>query len=236
MSDLLQPNAKTVDTREREVWYFHNSPLNIQDTDRDTVTVEVFEVPEGATTIPAGAEPIARMGAEVRGDERNLDSRIRIEYGQTPSGLRGGERFECALMSLYFKPAPGAKTYVVRIQGVGGRGADYNWNQDFKYRGPNHSVLFDPSAVYVPPSVPAGLVYRRDGACDFITLSGDHVDGFGALAPYYDPVKDEFSLALFGFIAFGDDDPYRPLPPLEYVIDLWHEWLKDATFEVVVNR
>ncbi|MCW5819509.1 MAG: hypothetical protein KIT12_06355, partial [Trueperaceae bacterium] len=69
LSDLLH-DGKTLDTAESDVWYFHNSPVSITNYDYDTIAVEVFEVDEGATTIPAGASPIARMAASVRGDDR----------------------------------------------------------------------------------------------------------------------------------------------------------------------
>src|SRR5690606_14717842 len=79
LSDLLQGGTSIV-TDSREIWYCHDTPLSIEDSDVDTISVEVFEVDPGATSIPPGATPVARMAAEVRGDDRELDSRIDLSY------------------------------------------------------------------------------------------------------------------------------------------------------------
>lgn len=228
LDDLLQQEAKSLVTDQRDVWYFHDAPLNIQNTDHDTITVEVFEVEAGATTIPSGAEPVARMGAEVNGDDRNIDDRIRIEYGVTGPGIyRDGIQYPCALMSLYFKPVPGAKSYTVLVRNAGGQGAKYNWNQDLRYRGRNHTIYFDPAAVKDGPNVPDGLVGRRSGPCD--------EDAFSGFERFYDPGRDEFSLAIFMFTEYYDIPSMDPIA-VDQAVDLWYEWLKDATFEVVVGR
>lgn len=62
ISDYLQ-DGLAFDTASNEVFYTHNTPLHMVAGQTDTVTVEVFAVQEGATTIPADAESIYRATA-----------------------------------------------------------------------------------------------------------------------------------------------------------------------------
>lgn len=234
ITDLLQPEALTIDTREREVEYFHSHPLDIDDDQVDTVTVEVFEVEAGATSIPAGATPVARMTATVRGDDRNLDSRIEFVYDLTPLGMyRDDLRFECVEANFRFKAVPGAKSYLLNIRNIGGQGDDRNPNQDTEYRGRNHTLLIDPNAKKDGATVPDGMVGEYWGPCQW------QVEGIWALPPLgfsanYDATKDEFVVYLF---VWEDTTPINRYGiPVAPQVELFRDWLDGATFDVQVRR
>ncbi|MBX3139294.1 MAG: hypothetical protein KF875_00915 [Trueperaceae bacterium] len=235
LSDLLR-DGRTLDTREAEVWYFHDSPLNIKDTDYDTVKVEVFEVEAGATTVPAGASPIARMASSVRGDDRVLDSRLEVNYGATPTGMfKDGMRFGCAEMLLRFKAEKGAKSYLVSLRGVGGQGDERNANQDFRFRGPNQTVFIDPNAKY-GTIVEDGYTSDYYGTCDWRApadpsrFAGQPI----TTSAHYDRAKDEYIVYLFVNADYSGI-VLRPVSLPERVA-LWYGWVENATFEVKVNR
>ncbi|HET8985257.1 MAG TPA: hypothetical protein VFN03_05815, partial [Trueperaceae bacterium] len=233
ISDLLQDGDSFV-TNQKEVWYFHDTPLDIEDTDRDTITVEVFEVEQGVTTLPPGAKPIARMVATVAGEDRNIDSRVELNYGSTPLGMYiDGQRFGCAEMYLRFDAVPGAKSYVAHIRGVGGQGDERNSNQDFRLRGPHHSVFIDPNAQMNGSTVPAGYTTDWNGVCTWKV--GDNF----ASPPYtfsakYDREEDQFLVHLFTNVDYTGivKNPVK----LAERVPLWYQWLSTAEFEVVVNR
>ena len=230
ISDLLEDGI-AIETTSMEIWYFHNSPNSIEDSDADTITVEAFEVADGVTTVPPGAEPVARMVATVHGDDRELDSRIDLNYGTTPSGMFiDNIYYACGEMYLRFKPEPGAKTYTVRIRNVGGQGAEHNTNQDFKYRGSSHDVFIDPAAIGGGPIQEDGYTPDWHGVCTW-KVGDDFASQPHVLAPRYDRENDEYMVHLFTYM----DHPYDTLS-LEVAVGLWHDWLENATFEVVVNR
>lgn len=238
LSDLLQ-DGRTLDTDQRDVWYFHNSPPSIKATDHDTITVEVFEVPAGANSIPAGAQPVARMAAEVSGDDRIIDSRISVVYGTTPSGMyRDGAVVPCVEMVLRFKAEPGAKSYLVSTLNVGGQGHELNPNQDFRLRGPNHTLLIDPNARKVGSTVPDGYTRPYYGTCNW----GQGGTGRYVSQPIYlgaanDQAKGEFVVYLFVMQDLSSLVSHTPEAyDLARRVDLWTDWVKDATFEVKVNR
>ncbi len=64
ISDYFQDDVR-FDTDSNEVFYTHNTPLHMVEGQTDTVTVEVFGVDPGATSIPLGAEPIFRRTATI---------------------------------------------------------------------------------------------------------------------------------------------------------------------------
>lgn len=233
LSDLLQ-DGTTVVTDSREIWYFHDSPLSIQDSDVDTIAVEVFEVDPGATSIPPGATPVARMAAEVRGDDRELDSRIELNYGSTPVGMYSdGKQFGCAEMYLRFDAEPGAKSYMVHARGVGGQNDDRNSNQDFRLGGPDHSEFIDPDAQWVGSTIEDGYTPDWSGVCNW------QVKGVFASQPttfnaWYDRDEDQFVVHLFTNVDYSGLVP-NPVNLPERV-ELWSQWLENATFQVVVNR
>ncbi len=236
LSDLLQ-DGTTLDTREPDVWYFHNSPLNIKDTDYDTLKVEVFEVAAGATTIPAGASPIARMAASVRGDDRVIDSRLEVNYGATPTGMfKDGLRFGCAEMLLRFKAEKNAKSYLVSLRGVGGQGDERNANQDFRLRGPNQTVFIDPNAKIDGSTVEDGFTTDYFGTCDWRSPydpSRFALEPIGTSA-HYDRANDEYVVYLF----VNADYSGIVLNPVNLTerVNLWYGWVANATFEVKVNK
>lgn len=237
LSDFLGQKGKSFDTSERQVEYFHNYPINIKDTDVDTIGVEVFEIPAGATSIPAGSAPIARMAAEVRGDDRNLDSRIEVDYGVTPIGMYEIDdapfQAPCAQMTLRFKAEPGAKSYTVYISGVGGQGDGRNLNQDFRSSG-YVTVFIDPNAQYNYPG------WRPDyyGVCEWRNAAGLYGAAPQRTGARFDREKNEYRVSLFAaddfvyIIAPGEYDVY----PLDEQVPLWYDWVDGATFDVEVNR
>ena len=236
LSDLLH-DGKTLDTAESDVWYFHNSPVSITNYDYDTIAVEVFEVDEGATTIPAGASPIARMAASVRGDDRVIDSRLEVNYGATPTGMfKDGMRFGCAEMLLRFKAEKGAKTYLVTITGVGGQGDERNTNQDFRLRGPNKTVFIDPNAKINGSTIEDGFTADYYGVCDWRSPTKPSYYAASPITAYarYDRPNDEYVVHLFTAVDYSGIVP-KPLNIPEQV-DLWYDWVANATFEVKVNR
>lgn len=235
LDDLLKSGI-TITTSSREVWYFHNSPIGIENSDRDTVVVEIFEVEAGATSIPAGASPIARMAGVVRGDDRFLDSRLEILYGSSsPDRHMDGLSFPCAEMNLRFKAEAGAKSYTIHLRGVGGQGDARNGNQDFRLRGPNHTVVIDPNAEFAGGSGAYGWVNDYYGLCNW-RAPGDPTKMAASppwLSAFFDRGNNEYLVTLFAFENWGRVDNPSPVEPR---VALWYDWVEHAEFEVVVEK
>lgn len=222
ISDLLQ-DGTSIDTDSNEIWYFHDWPTDIQDDDVDAIAVEVFEVEPGATSIPAGAPPVARMAASVRGDERLIDARIKLHYGTMHPDVYG-QAYGCTVMALRFDAVPGAEAYTLRIRGVGGQGDQRNTNQAFRNEGPNHDVHVDPDAS--PGN--AGYVGPYVDVCHWMR------DGVYTLPPHtlgtrYDAEARQFVVHLFVNVQHGFGTPSSVALPL------WYDWVDGATFELVVH-
>lgn len=233
LSDLLQ-DGTTIVTDSNEIWYFHDTPLSIEDSDVDTISVEVFEVDPGATSIPPGAHPVARMAAQVKGDDRELDSRIELNYGTTPLGMfSDGLRFGCAEMYLRFDAEPGAKSYMVYARGVGGQGDQRNSNQDFRLYGADQDVFIDPDAQWVGSTIEEGYTPDWSGVCNW-QVKGVYAWQPTTFSAWYDREEDQYVVHLFTDVDFLDIGS-TPINLAEQV-ELWHQWLEDATFEVVVTR
>jgi hypothetical protein len=221
ISDLLE-DGTAIDTDSSEIWYFHDWPTDIQDDDVDSISVEVFEVDPGATRIPAGAEPVARMAASVVGDEREIDARLVMQYGATRAG------WGCSEMVLRFDPVPGARSYTVRVRGIGGEGDPRNGNQEVRLDGPDHDLLVDPALPFTEDGN-VGPIY--DGPCRWTTY-----DGTPSLAPNgftnrWDADEEQFLVYVFTHQQHGFGD-YTPAGVMH---DLWLDWLDDATFEIVAH-
>ena len=228
ISDLLEDGLQIV-TTSNEIWYFHDRPSGIEDTDVDTISVEVFEVDEGVSSVPPGAEPVARMSASVQGDDRLIDPRIDVRYGSTNTGLYGTS-YACIEMYLRFDAVPGAETYTVRVRNVGGQGDERNSNQDFRLRGSSHDVFIDPDA-----RAGEGNVWEEGAVLDWTGVCNWRRDGRYTLPPYtllafYDGAEDQYLVHLFVSVETGFHTPASVLVPL------WYDWVEDATFEVVVGR
>jgi hypothetical protein len=233
LSDLLQDGI-TIDTDSNEIWYFHDSPLDIEDTDVDTVAVEVFEVEHGATSIPPGANPVARMAARVKGDDRTLDSRIELNYGTTPLGMYSdGLRFGCAEMYLRFDAEPGAKSYMVHARDVGGQNDERNSNQDFRLNGADQSEFIDPNAQWIGSTIEEGYTADWSGVCNW-QVKGVYASQPFTFNAWYDREEDQYVVHLFTNVDYSGIVP-NPVNLAERV-ELWHQWLEGATFEVVVSR
>ncbi len=228
LSDLLLPDAKVLDTKEHEVWYFHNSPADIRDTDRDNVSVEVFEVPAGAMSIPAGAKPIAHLAAVVRGDTRVIDSRLEVNQGATPADMyESGETFPCVEMLLRFPRDPRAIGYEVRVRGMGGVDDARNPNYYLRTGNGNVDYLMD-NAIGANVSDYRGTCAWYNGffggdPADWPATEPDEAMGGGG----YDARNETMLLMLFSAVDYHDDED------LGAAADLWWEWARGATFEVV---
>lgn len=231
LSDLLQPDAKTLDTDQKEVWYFHASPATIQDSDHDDVSVEVFEVPEGATSIPAGAKPIARMAAEVHGDGRVIDSRIEVNYGLTAPELdRDGEQYVCAEMLIRFKAIPHTYFYRILMQDIGGMGDRRNPNHIIREYGPPIQAVFDGHRGDLSVTEYDGpCVWRNGMDPDTSTWPLIEADGMSAGAGY-DDSNDTFVYCLFTVVDYG-----HLKDSLENYVALWRDWVAGATFTVTAD-
>ncbi|MBX3142292.1 MAG: hypothetical protein KF813_00940 [Trueperaceae bacterium] len=223
ISDLFQ-DGKSFVTSSREVWYFHNSPLSIENTDVDSIIAEVFEVEEGATSLPPGAQPIARMAGTVRGNDRQIDGRIVVTYGSTPAAATyDGTTWGCAQMQFVFDAVPGAKTYTLRVQGVGGQGDPRNGNSDIRERS-NPTRLIDPTANFGQ----AGYTGAYHGPCTWMR-DGHYATPPSTLFPVYDAAKNQYRVNLFAAIQVGS-------VTLSGRVPLWYEWVDGATFQVSVGR
>lgn len=232
LSDLLQ-DGLTIDTDSSEIWYFHDTPESIQDTDVDTISVEVYEVEPGATSIPPGASPVARMAAEVKGDDRDIDSRIVVSFGATPAESSNPRMSRgCAEMYLRFDPVPGAKSYTVHARGVGGQGDQRNPNQDFRLNGPNQSVFIDPAAQWIGSVVETGYAADWNGVCTW-KVKGQWAAQPHTFSAFVDPDSGKFLVHLFTNVDWSDIG----LPiDLGERVELWYQWVEEASFEVVVHR
>src|SRR5690606_17883690 len=112
----------------------HNAPFTITDDQADGVWVEVFDVPPGTTTIPAGQEPVARLAAELKGFDREIDSRLEVQSGMTAAGyFKDGITVGCSTMYLRIPKQAGVKRYDVSFEGWGGVGNEYNYNSALFY-------------------------------------------------------------------------------------------------------
>lgn len=66
LSDLLTEDV-VLDTDSPEVWYYHDDPAVLNQSDVDSILLEVFVLEQGMTSIPADATPIGKAQAIVRG-------------------------------------------------------------------------------------------------------------------------------------------------------------------------
>ena len=226
ISDLLS-DGTTIDTDSNEIWYFHDRPFGIEDDDVDSIVVEVFEVADGASTIPSGAEPVARMAASVRGDDRLIDARIKLENGTMHPDVYG-QAYGCTNMVLRFDAVPGADTYTLRVRGVGGQGDSRNTNQDFRIDGPDHDLFMDPAARSGGGIVEAGYVLPYNGPCRW-RRDGHYTAPPSTLFAQYDAAEDQFVVNLFVNLQHGYGTPSGVALPL------WYDWVESATFEVVTD-
>lgn len=216
----------TIDTAYPNVWYTHGSPLTISDDQRDGVWVEVFDVEQGATGIPAGQEPIARLAAELRGFNREIDSRLEVQYGSTAPGyFKDGITVGCATMYLRIPKQAGVKRYAVAFQGWGGVGNENNYNT---YLYHNSSYTW-----YIDPANPDGHIWPFTSVCDWFGP-----DGVAYSAPYsfhtYDAGND-YLVAVFTTMDFVGETPAGALLTPDYV-RLWYDWASRGTVTVTVSK
>lgn len=210
------------------VWYTHNSPHNISDSQSDSVTVEVFQVESGATTIPAGAEPMARMTALLEGFDREIDSRLELQSGSTPAGyFRDGITVPCSTMYLRIPKVAGATRYNIQFTGWGGTGHEYNYN----------SQLFHNSttSTTIEVSNPHGYIRDFEGVCVWRTANGQF-----AAQPVGFTTYDVGNAYLVNVFTTMDFVPGSTIPP-GYIgiggqIRLWYDWASRGTITVTYVR
>ncbi len=215
----------SIDSPYPNVWYIHGSPHTITDEQTDGVSVEVYEVESVGAGIPPGAEPIARMAAELQGFDREIDSRLEIMYGVTASGyFRDGITAPCATMYIRFPKASGAMRYDLRFEGWGGYQHPENWNTDL-----SHNQVF---TYEVDPANPHGYVLPWTAVCNWFGPNG------GDIWPYNFHTFDAGGHYLVGiFTAMGPlpGDEGR-LPGVEHYVRLWYDWAAQGTVTVTVIR
>lgn len=225
ISDLLSPDSTRLVTEEQEVWYFHDSPRGINDEDMDTVTVEVFEVEAGATSIPAGALPIARLVAVIEGDDRINDgsSRIAVEHGASTDII-------CAGMFLHVPKEEGAGKYLIKLRDFGGVGSDDNPN-DLLRRGGDHNLTItvdDTGAAVGKDGFYTHNIHDSDisdvGNCRFQTTP------FGFL--FRDDIENDEYLITIYIMQYWKPE----WGGLGKYVGLWYDWVSQGTIEVTFER
>lgn len=152
LSDLLN-DGDSLTTVDPEVWYFHDDPTRITESDVDTITLEVFSVDEGVTSVPAGAQPIAQLNGTVKGDGRELPAGVTVLYGlSTPSGFLH-ERQEWPCVGMYFIfPHTGAAKYEIEIEGMNvPHNHPVSTNHDLAVMGTHYEYGFTAGSDLVEP-------------------------------------------------------------------------------------
>lgn len=219
----------TLVTPYANVWYTHNSPLTIADEQRDAVTVEVFEVEPGATSIPVGAEPLARMTAQLEGFNKEIDSRLELQSGVTPAGyFRDGISVGCSSMYLRIDKVAGAKKYNIQFSGWGGVGHRYNYNSSLLYNS-------SPLVVIDPINDPNDQIRDFEGVCVWRTAWGEY-----AAQPVGFTIYDAGNHFLVNVQTTMEMLPGSSIPE-GYVgvagqVRLWYEWAAQGTVTVTVVK
>ncbi|MBX3142819.1 MAG: hypothetical protein KF813_03605 [Trueperaceae bacterium] len=211
------------------VWYTHNAPHTVADGQRDAVTVEVFQVEPGTTSIPAGAQPSARMTAQLEGWNKEIDSRIVVQSGVTPSGyFRDGLSVSCSAMLLRIDKVAGVKKYNIQFSNWGGVGHEYNRNATL-YRNPSPLVVIDPI------NDPDNQIREFEGPCVWRTKSGEL-----AAAPAGFTIYDAGTYYLVNIQTAMAMLPGSTIPPgyigLGGQVQLWYEWAARGKVTVTVVR
>lgn len=224
ISDLLEEDT-VLTTTEPEIWYFHDDPAHIHSTDVDTVTVEVFEVEAGATSVPPGALPIARMVATIRGDDRELAAGLTFMSGLTQLVPDFGidEAWPCTAMYLRIPSVAGATSYNVDIRGMSVPGHHQaNSNKDLKSGRTDYSRSF--GVGNVRPWVDACKWRTPDGAIDMI-----RPDDFRM---FHNAAGNEYLLSVFAIV---ENDHWVSMgwPSGAEAMRLWLNWFAGASVTVV---
>ncbi len=217
----------TIDTTYSSVWYTHRTPLNISDDQTDGVWVEVYEVEPGATTIPAGQAPTARMAAELKGFNREIDSRIEVQYGFTPPGYyKDGKSVECATMYVRIPKQAGVTKYALHFEGWGGRNHPNNYNV---YLRANYSYNW-----YIDPSNADGWTWPFTAVCNWFRPSDGQPFGPPVSFQNYDDGND-YLVAVYTFVGFVEGAPEGALTQADHV-RLWYDWASQGTLTATVTR
>jgi hypothetical protein len=221
LSDL-DDDGPVLTTSAPEIWYFHDDPAHIRATDVDTITLEVFSVAEGVTTVPGGAQPIATLTATVTGDDREIPAGITVLHGITDI-LPGVYEEQWPCVAMYFSfPAGGTTSYEVQLEGLsvpsGSEHQAYN-NHALEGR-TSYDVSFSENDVY--PWVDGCKWRDQDGDVDL--ARPDDVRAF----------RDDSTYWIHLFSAIHDElwDDYGR-PPLGEVVEHWYDWVDGASITVV---
>jgi hypothetical protein len=219
-------NGVSIDTTHSNVWFIHDAPLSITDEQADGVWVEVFEVPVGTTTVGAGQEPVARLAAELKGFDREIDSRLEVQSGMTAPGyFKDGISVGCSTMYLRIPKQAGARKYTVTFEGWGGVGNEYNFNSALYY---NSSYVWE-----IDPTNPGGHIWPFTAVCDWFGP-----DGRSYAAPYsfmtYDAGSDYLVAVQTNMDFVGGPPPGAVLRP-QY-IRFWYDWASQGTVTVTIAK
>ncbi|MBX3140436.1 MAG: hypothetical protein KF875_06780 [Trueperaceae bacterium] len=216
----------TIDTSYSSVWYTVRAPHTITDDQKDGVSVAVYAVEPGTTTIPADQPPIARLAAELKGFDREIDARLEVRYGSTPAGeFKDGMSASCATMFLHIPKETGAKKYSVNFAGFGGVGHPDNPNA---YLYANTSYTWE-----IDLTDPNARIWSYKGVCDW---RHDDDPTFYAVAGFATrEAGNEYLVAVYTSMAFLDGPPpgARDLP--EKVM-LWYDWASQGTVTVTYSK
>ncbi|MBX3142820.1 MAG: hypothetical protein KF813_03610 [Trueperaceae bacterium] len=215
-------------TPHNNVWYTHNTPLNITDEQQDSVTVEVFQVDPGATTIPAGAESLARMTSLLEGFNREIDSRLELHSGFTPQGFfRNGISVACSSLYLRIPKVAGTRFYDVQFSNWGGVGHEYNYNSNLSLTGSRH--------IRIDVTDPYGWTLPFEGVCVWRSKTGEWTG-----MPLGLTVYDDGNSYLVNVNSTFDFLPGATIPDghigIGGQIRLWYDWASQGTVTVTGVR
>ncbi len=216
----------TIDTAYTSVWYTVRAPHTITDDQKDAVSVAVYEVEPGATSIPAGQAPIARMAAELEGFNHELDARLEVRYGSTPPGeFLEGKSVSCATMFLHVPKEQGAKKYSISFSGFGGVGNPNN---------PNTSLYNNYSYTYeIDLNDPNTKIWTYRDVCDW---RHDNDPNFYSVAGFATrDAGNEYLIAVYTGHGFLDQTPPGALELSDRVM-LWYQWASQGTVKVTYSK
>ncbi len=217
----------TIDTVYTSVWYTVRAPHTIKDDQKDGVSVAVYEVEPGATSIPAGQAPIARMAAELSGYDREIDARLEVRYGSTPPGFfLEGKTVSCATMFLHVPKEKGATKYSITFDGFGGVGNPDNSNTYLFYNSSYTYVIdLNDSSTTIWP-------YR--GVCDW--RHDDDNQFYGSPAGFVArDAGDEYLVSVYSNLGFLEGVPPGALD-LPDKVALWYDWASQGTVKVTYSK
>lgn len=220
--DLLDglQQGTAFDSHHANVWYTPRDPTHTDASQIDTVLVEVFEVPSAGAPIPEGAQPLARLTAQVQGATA-FDSPVEggwlelqrgswtpppTPYNPSPSLV------ECATLLLHIPKEAGAVQYFVDVSGSWGYGfgSHQNPNYDLRERGTplTHAFLAN------------GEVPAFAGLCQALTVADTW---------WLNDAGTEYLLGIYHLAWLPDTGTATQA---EEAIELWVTWAAEGEIKV----